>query len=96
MTAPPGIARPTQNGITGTRTKAETKRQTAGRVINAMRAAGMTPQGWQVRTVTASLISNGDEPSDEALIRALMSAPWFPRPRIRKWQIGETGWRTHT
>lgn len=93
MSSPPGTT-PTRNGITGTRTKAETKRRTASRVVAAMTSAGIPPHGWQVRTLVASLVANREEPTDEQLTLALMAAPWFPKPSVRKYQIGESGWRT--
>jgi len=96
MNVAAGALPATDNGITGTRPKAETKRQTAGRVINAMKAAGLTPQGWQVRSLVGSLLANHEEPTDEDLTRALMRAPWFPKPQVRKYQVGENGWRTRS
>lgn len=89
MTAPPGYA-PT-HGITGTRPKAETKRETAARIIRAMTAAGMTPHGWQVRSLVATLTANRELPTDEEIVQSLMQAPWYPKPRRRHWRIGEGG-----
>lgn len=95
MRAPSGSA-PIPNGITGTRTKAEIRRELADRFNAAARRTGVTLLGWQVRTLIATTLANHDEPTDEDLMRALMAAPWFPKPRRRNWQVGETGWRTHT
>lgn len=96
MNSPPGDARNLQNGITGTRTKAETKRRTASRIVAAMTASGMTPHGWQVRSLLASLRANGEEPSDRELYEALMKAPWFKKPHIRRHGVGDPGWRTRS
>ena len=95
MTAPPGRQSATQNGITGTRTKAETKRALSARVIRAMKSAGLEPQGWQVRSLVATLVANREEPTDEQLLHQLMAAPWFPKPGRRHWRVGEGGgWAT--
>ena len=91
MSAPPGQARTSANGITGTRTKAETKRHLAGRVVSAMKSAGLPAPGWQVRSLVATLIANREEPTDEDVYRALMAAPWFPKARRRHWRVGEGG-----
>lgn len=96
MTAPPGDARHQHNGITGTRTKAETKRRTTGRIVAAMTAAGMTPHGWQVRSLLASLRANEEEPTERELTEALMRAPWFKKPHIRRFGVGDPGWRTRS
>ena len=96
MTAPPGISRTSDNGITGSRPKAETKRHVAGRVVRTMKAAGLEPHGWQVRSLVASVLANHEEPTDEQLTLALMAAPWFPKPRRRRYRIGEAGWRVAT
>lgn len=93
--SPPGLA-PTSNGITGTRSKAETKRQTAGRVVGALKAAGLPAPGWQVRSLVATLDASGDGPTDEDIVAALMAAPWFPKRPIRQWRVGEAGWRTRS
>lgn len=90
MKAPPGTA-PTSNGITGTRTKAETKRELSARIIKTMKAANLAPQGWQVRSLVASVMANHDEPTDTQVIEALMRAPWFPKPSRRHWRVGEGG-----
>lgn len=96
MSAPPGRqVAATQNGITGTRTKAETKRALSARVIRAMKSAGVPPQGWQVRSLVATLVANREEPTDEQLLHQLMTAPWFPKPSRRHWRVGEGGgWAT--
>lgn len=90
MSAPPGTT-PTANGITGTRTKAETKRELSARIIKAMKAANLAPQGWQVRTLVASLMANHEDPTDEEVVVALMRAHWFPKPSRRHWRVGEGG-----
>ncbi len=102
MRPPPGQA-PTQNAITGTRPNAETQRPTRGhaatkravasKVIRAMRSAGMPPLGWQVRSLTATLLANHEEPTDEQIVLALMAAPWAPKPRVRRHDVGGPGWR---
>ena len=90
MSAPPGhLATP--NGITGTRTKAETKRLTASRVVAAMTAAGLPAPGWQVRSLVATLVANHEQPDHDDVMRALMAAPWFPKPTRRHWRVGEGG-----
>lgn len=91
MTAPPGIARTSASGITGTRTKAETNRVLTGTFKRLARAAGFELEAWQVRTLIASTVANHEEPTDEDLMRALMRAPWFPKPRRRHWRVGEGG-----
>lgn len=102
--SPPGAAAPTPTAITGTQhTNAETKRRAnprtstkkvlAARVIRAMKAHDLKPQGYQVRGLVATLIANRDEPTDEAITAELMKAPWFPKPRIRRHGVGGPGWR---
>lgn len=95
MRPPPGHA-PTQNGITGTRPKAEIRRELADRFNAAARRAGITLLGWQVRSLIATTLVNHDEPTDEQLICALMAAPWFPKPRVRRHGVGDPGWRTRS
>lgn len=104
MRPPPGH-QATTNGITGTRPNAETKRPAhrgstkkvvASRVIRAMKAAGMQPQGWQVRSLTTTLLAAHEEPTEEQVMRTLMAAPWCPKPRIRRHGIGGPGWRVTT
>lgn len=90
MSAPPGHA-PTPNGITGTRTKAEIRRELADRFNAAARRTGVTLVGWQVRTLIASTIADHAEPTDEDLMLVLMRAPWFPKPSRRHWRVGEGG-----
>lgn len=90
MTAPPGAETP-RNRITGTGPKAETKRETSARIIKAMRAAGMEPQGWQVRSLVSTLLANREAPSDAEVIEALMRAPWYRKPGRRHWRVGEGG-----
>lgn len=99
MSAPPGMTPATPNRITGTGTNAETKRRGSGstkkvvasKVIRAMNAAGLPPCGWQVRSLTATLIANREAPTNEDVVRALMAAPWYPKPRRRQWRVGEGG-----
>lgn len=91
MNAPPGTARTSSNGITGTRTKAEIRRELADRFNAAARRVGVSLLGWQVRTLIATTIANQEEPTDADLMRALMAAPWFPKPRRRHWRVGEGG-----
>lgn len=96
MKAPPGHA-PTSPAITGTRnTKAETNRVLTGTIKRLARAAGHEPQPWQVRSLIATLAANRELPTEDEIARSLMAAPWFPKPRIRRWRVGETGWRTHS
>lgn len=90
--SPPGVAPTTQNGITGTRTNAEIRRATATRFQAAARVMGLDPlTGWQLRSLMATQKADGDEPTDEDIIRKLMAAPWFPKRPIRKWRVGEGG-----
>lgn len=91
MRRPPDKASNLSNGITGTRTKAEIRRELADRFNAAARRSGVTLMGWQVRTLIASALANDDEPTDEQLMRTLMAAPWFPKPTVRKWRVGEGG-----
>jgi len=85
------------DGSTGARTNAETKRQLAGRVIELMTVAGLTPCGWQVRSILKALRDCREEPTDAQIAIALMKANWFPKPRRRQWQVGEGGgWATRS
>lgn len=95
MTAPPGDARTSANGITGTRTKAEIRRELADRFNAAARRTGVTLVGWQVRSLITTTLANHDEPTDADLMRVLMRAPWIPKPSRRHFRVGEAGWRTH-
>ena len=61
------------------------------RVAGVMRAAGIEPEPWQVESLAASLVANGEQVTDEDLTRALMRAPWFPKPSRRHWRVGEGG-----
>lgn len=93
MRPPPGPA-PVQTAITGTRnTKAETNRALVGRIKRAGTAAGVELEPWQIRSLKATLIAQRQEPTDEQVLRALMAAPWFPKPRVRRHGIGGPGWR---
>lgn len=87
----PPLRQQTPDGITGTRTKAAIRRELADRFNAAARRSGVTLMGWQVRTLITSSLANHEEPSDEDLMRTLMAAPWFPKPRRRHWQVGEGG-----
>lgn len=91
MTAPPGRQAVEQNGITGTRTKAEFRRDLADRVNAAGRRAGIKLLGYQVRSLMATLTANDEDPTDEQITLQLMRAPWFPKPRRRGWRLGEGG-----
>jgi hypothetical protein len=84
------------SGITGTRTKAEIRRELADRFNAAARRADIALTGWQVRGLIATVIADHEEPSDHDLILALMRAPWFPKHHRRRFQVGEVGWRTHS
>lgn len=95
MRPPPGLA-PTSDGITGTRSKAEIRRELADRFNAAARRSGVQLLGWQVRSLIATSLANHDEPSDEDLTRMLMAAPWFPKPRVRRHGVGDPGWRTRS
>lgn len=90
--SPPGADR-AQDGITGTRPKAAIRRELADRFNAAARRAGVPLLGWQVRSLINSTLANNEAPTDEDLVRALMAAPWFPKPRRRRYQLGEAGWR---
>lgn len=74
----------------------EVKHAVTARVIRAMKAHGLAPVGWQVRTLTNTLLANDDVPSDEHVTEALMKADWFPKPRHRQWRVGEAGWRVRS
>lgn len=91
MTAPPGHARTSADGITGTRPKAAIRRELADRFNAAARRSGVTLMGWQVRTLIATTLANHEAPTDADLMRALMAAPWFPKPHRRHWRVGEGG-----
>lgn len=93
---PPDSPAPRITGTGPDRSKAETKRVLTARILRAMRRAGLAPQGWQVRSLLATLVANREEPTDEELLQSVMRAPWYPKPRKRRYQVGETGWRTST
>jgi hypothetical protein len=88
----------TSIGITGTRNhKAAIRRELADRINAAGRRAGVKLLGWQVRSLIASATANDHVPTDEDLTLALMAAPWFPKPRVRQWRVGEGGgWATRS
>lgn len=96
MSPPPGLA-PIQNGITGTRTKAETNRILTGMTKRKARAAGVEPTAQEMRHMLASLRAEADverTPTielDERLTRFLMRAPWFRQRATIKWRVGEGG-----
>lgn len=81
------------------RAEADRHRMTATplhrRIVDKMRAAGLEPEAWQVESVAASLIANGEQPTDADLMRELMRAPWTRKPGRRHWRLGEGGgWAT--
>lgn len=88
MSPPEGT---TPNGITGTRPKAEIRRELADRFNAAARRSDVTLLGWQVRSLIATTLAACEEPTDEDLILALMRAPWFKKPSRRHWRVGEGG-----
>ncbi|WP_370287892.1 hypothetical protein [Nocardioides sp.] len=72
---------PAPNGITGTRTKAETKRQMAARIITVAKAAGINPSGADVRHALDALAAK-DRVSDlDVLDRLMRRAPGARKPR---------------
>ena len=77
------------------RAEADRHRMTATplhrRIVTMMRAADLEPEAWQVESLAASLIANGDQPADVDLIRELMRAPWSRKPGRRHWRVGEGG-----
>ena len=77
------------------RAEADRHRLTASplrrRLASMLKAAGIEPEPWQVESLEASLIANGEQPTDADLTRALMRAPWFPKPGRRHWRVGEGG-----
>lgn len=94
---PPGAMAPTQTAITGTRnTKAETNRALVGRIKRAGATAGIELEPYQVRSLMHTLRANREEPTDEQVLRTLMAAPWFPKPRVRRHGVGGPGWRVTT
>lgn len=93
MTFPPGSARLTQNGIAGTRTKAEIRREIADRINAASRRAGLQLHGAQVRILMKALIAAEDAPTEEEIYSRLMAAPWSRKTTAQSWRLGETGWR---
>jgi hypothetical protein len=66
------------------------------RIVGMMRRSGFTPEAWQVESLAATFTANKVTPTDEELTRGLMAAPWYPKPRVRRWRVGETGWRTRS
>jgi len=96
VSAPPGTT-PAPTGITGSRnTKAETNRALVGRIKRAAGHASVELEGWQVRSLMASLTANRATPTDEQITAELMRAPWWPKPRRRHFGVGEPGWRVRT
>lgn len=101
MTAPPGGSPATDRNLTDLRPKRDRRAESArhrmnrtplhSRIASMMRAGGMEPEAWQVESVAASLVANREEPTDEQLTVSLMAAPWFPKPTVRKWRVGEGG-----
>lgn len=85
-----------KHGITGTPTNAETKRALSARVIRALNAAHLEPAGWRVRSLMVALTATGETPTDDDVTRSLMAAPWYPKPPIRRFGVGDVGWRTTT
>lgn len=81
----------TSNGITGTRPKAEIRRELADRFNAAARRSEVTLLGWQVRSLINSTLAAHEEPTDEELMTVLMRAPWFRKPSRRHWRVGEGG-----
>lgn len=61
------------------------------RIVGLCRRAGIEPEVWQVESVAAALVANHEEPTDAELMRALMRAPWAPKPCRRHWRVGEGG-----
>lgn len=96
MSPPPGNA-PTQNEITGTRTKAETNRILTGMTKRKARAAGIEPTAQEMRRMLTALRADADlerAPAiklDDWLTAYLMRAPWFRQRATRKWRVGEGG-----
>lgn len=92
--SPPNATCATLNGITGTRLNAETKRQIAGRAVRALKAAGLPAQGWRVRWLINAVEASGevDDVTDEQVVVALMTAPWFRnRPVLkRQWAVSSS------
>jgi hypothetical protein len=84
-----------RDGITGTRSKAETKRALVGRIMRAAACADYEVTGTQMRHMLNALAVY-DEPTDEHVIETLMRAPWFPKHKVRQWRVGEAGWRVRS
>lgn len=61
------------------------------RIVGLCRRAGIEPEVWQVESLAATLVANHEEPTDAELMRALMRAPWAPKPGLRHWRVGEGG-----
>lgn len=102
MRPPPGLAPTTHGNLTDLRPRKRDRRAEADRhrmtrtplhrrVVAMMRRAGFEPEAWQVESLAATFIANREEPTDEQLIRELMKAAWFPKPRRRQWRLGEGG-----
>jgi hypothetical protein len=96
MKSPPGTQPDLSNGITGTRPKAEIRRELADRFNAAARRSGVTLRGWQVRSLITTTMANNEQPTDRDLIETLMRAPWFPKPRRRHHGVGGPGWRVRS
>lgn len=96
MTSPPGSARLTQNGTTGTRPEATIRRELADRINAAARRAGLQLHGAQVRLLMKTLIAADEVPTEEEIYRGLMAAPWSRKTKVQNWRLGEAGWRLET
>ena len=107
MDAPPGGTPTDDRNLTDLRPRKRNRRAEADRhrmtrtplhrrVCASIRRAGVEPQPFQVESVVATMIANHEEPTDEQILRELMRAPWFTKPRVLHHGIGGPGWRVTT
>lgn len=92
MTPTPGSARnPSNTGRPPERASRATRRRLTSALVSV---SGMSHAEARER-IAATVADIDGELSDEALMRALMRAPWFPKPHRRHWRVGEGGgWAT--
>lgn len=105
MTAPPAGPATVDRNLTDLRPRKRDRRAEADRhrmmrtplhrrVVASIRRAGHEPVAYQVESIVATMVANHEEPTDEQILLALMAAPWFPKPRVRRHGVGGPGWRT--
>lgn len=93
MTAPPGrapVPTLTPRANDGDAAKAAWLSRVARRTLRgelSKRQAAMTVRVY---------LAEPREHTEADFIAWLMKGQWRPKPRVRQWRVGETGWRTHS